>query len=65
MIIVVCGATASYKTRLSVDLAKKYNKNVFACENPHNAVSNEKGNCDFLFVGGSFYLAREIIKDLL
>ena len=25
MIIVVCGATASYKTRLSVDLAKKYN----------------------------------------
>ena len=25
MIIVVCGATASYKTRLSVDLAKRYN----------------------------------------
>lgn len=25
MIIVVCGATASYKTRLSVNLAKKYN----------------------------------------
>ena len=47
------------------EIAKKYNKNVFACENPHNAVSNEKGNCDFLFVGGSFYLAREIIKDLL
>ena len=25
MIIVVCGATASYKTRLSIDLAKRYN----------------------------------------
>jgi len=57
MIIVVCGATASYKTRLSVDLAKKYNTTMDSLmeinelEGPESLTEGKKiiipGKCKF------------------
>ncbi len=46
-------------------IAEKHCKNVSVCENPHSAVSIAKKDNNFILVCGSFYLAREIRKDLL
>ncbi len=46
-------------------IAEKYCKNVSACENSHSAVRLAKKDNNFILVCGSFYLAREIRKDLL
>ena len=47
------------------EIAKKYCKNAEICENPIEAVSFAKQDSDFVLVCGSFYLARQIRKDLL
>ncbi|MBO5494416.1 MAG: hypothetical protein J5964_01720, partial [Eubacterium sp.] len=44
-------------------LAKKYCDNVSVCSNPHDALSFAREN-GLTLVCGSFYLAREIRKDL-
>ena len=45
--------------------AKRYCSNVTACENPHKALSLARQDDCFVLVCGSFYLAREIRKDLM
>lgn len=47
------------------EAAKKYCKNTVVCENPHTAAELARSECDFLLICGSFYLAREIRKDLI
>lgn len=47
------------------EIAKKYCNNVEICENPHIAVSLAKQDNNFILICGSFYLAREIRKDLI
>lgn len=45
-------------------IASKYCDNIETISNPSDAVKAAKKNFEFLFVGGSFYLARDIRKDL-
>ena len=45
--------------------ARKYCPNVTAEPNPHRALTAAKADGDFVLVCGSFYLAREIRKDLI
>ena len=45
--------------------AKRYCCNVTACENPHKALSLARQDGNFVLACGSFYLAREIRKDLM
>lgn len=47
------------------EIAKKYCKNVEVCENPHTAVSIAEKDNNFVLICGSFYLARQIRKDLI
>ena len=45
--------------------AQKYCPDVTAEPNPHRALAAAKADGDFVLVCGSFYLAREIRKDLI
>lgn len=45
--------------------ARKYCPNVTAEPNPHRALAAAKADGDFVLICGSFYLAREIRKDLI
>ena len=45
--------------------ARKYCPDVTAEPNPHRALAAAKADGDFVLVCGSFYLAREIRKDLI
>lgn len=47
------------------EIAQKYCSNVEICENSHAAVSLAKQDDNFILICGSFYLAREIRKDLI
>lgn len=47
------------------EIAKRYCKTVEICENPHAAVALVKQEDNFILICGSFYLAREIRKDLI
>lgn len=61
--------TVSNPRSLSADelcnAAGKYCKNVVSCADPHKAVKLAREEGNFLLVCGSFYLAREIRKDLI
>lgn len=46
------------------EIAKQYCKNVSVEDNPHTAVELAKSESDFLLICGSFYLARDVRKDL-
>lgn len=46
------------------EIAGKYCRNVSFEDNPHTAVRLAKNESDFLLICGSFYLARDIRKDL-
>ena len=47
------------------ETAKGYCGNVTVCENPHKALSLARQDGNFVLACGSFYLAREIRKDLM
>jgi len=47
------------------EIAVKYCNNVEICENPNTAVSLAKQDDNFILICGSFYLARQIRKDLI
>lgn len=46
-------------------LASKYCGDVVSISNPHDAINEAKKDFDFILVCGSFYLARDIRKDLI
>lgn len=47
------------------EIAKKYCKDVISIDIPSQAVTHAKKNASFLLICGSFYLARDIRKDLI
>lgn len=55
----------SISAKALADIARKYCSNVLAISDSDEALGVAKRNCDFLLICGSFYLAREVRKDLI
>lgn len=55
----------SMKAKDLADIAIKYCNNTEICENPHRAVKLALKDENFVLICGSFYLARQIRKDLI